>query len=73
MNYRDEKYIAAVVDCIWNPESGNALAGAFDRMAIMRSVFLARHSGVHLQNSLRFMLEVERELMHTARRAGYFN
>lgn len=75
MNYRNEDLVQDMVERVWKDAqiATCPLKDAYHTLAQIRKAFIATEKGAELQNSLRFVLELERGIMHTARRAGYFN
>jgi hypothetical protein len=70
--YRDEKLIQGTADFIWARTEGN-LTECFHTLEGVRKIYLKMEKGVELYNHLRYTDCVMSELMHKARRAGYFN
>ena len=76
MLHRDERLVKDLARMIWErarKAETPPLDDAFDNLAQMRKGYIATETGTILQNYLRLALEVEHEVLHTARRQGYFN
>ena len=76
MLHRDERLVKDLARLVWErarKAETAPLDDAFDTLAQMRKGYIATETGTILQNYLRLALEVEREVLHTARRQGYFN
>lgn len=76
MLHRDERLVKDLARMVWErarKAEVPLLEDAFDTLAQMRKGYIATETGTILQNYLRLALEVEREVLHTARRQGYFN
>jgi hypothetical protein len=70
--YRDEKWIQDTADFIWARTQGD-LVECFHTLEGVRKIYLKMEKGVELYNHLRYTESVGKELIHKARRAGYFN
>lgn len=70
--YRDETLIQDTAKFIWARSEGS-LPRCFATVENVRKIYLQTEKGVELYNHLRYADCVMKELMHKARRAGYFN
>jgi hypothetical protein len=76
MLHRDDRLVKDLARMIWERARKAEippLEDAFDTLSQMRKGYIATETGTILQNYLRLAVEVEREVLHTARRQGYFN
>jgi hypothetical protein len=76
MLHRDDRLVKDLARMIWERARKAEippLEDAFDTLTQMRKGYLVTETGDILQNYLRLAVEVEREVLHTARRQGYFN
>jgi len=76
MLHRDDRLVKDLARMIWErarKAEGSPIADAIDTLSQMRKGYIATETGNILQNYLRLAIEVEREVLHNARRQGYFN
>ena len=76
MLYRDERLVTDLARMVWErarKAEGSPIADAFDTLSQMRKGYIATETGTILQNYLRLAIEVERKVLDTARREGFFN